>query len=65
MSASPERCIAGADGQPWPCRSAWLLAFRTSSRARSYVVRLRLLDCTSTGSLVDVGDTPLFWLQPA
>jgi hypothetical protein len=20
-------CIAGADGQPWPCRSTWLLAF--------------------------------------
>jgi hypothetical protein len=25
MSAPPECCIAGADGQPWPCRSAWLL----------------------------------------
>jgi hypothetical protein len=24
-------CIAGADGQSWPCRSAWLLAFQTSS----------------------------------
>jgi hypothetical protein len=21
-------CIAGADGQPLPCRSAWLVAFR-------------------------------------
>jgi hypothetical protein len=27
-------CIAGADGQPWPCRSAWLVAFRTSSLGR-------------------------------
>jgi hypothetical protein len=27
MSA-PECCIAGADGQPRPCRSMWLLAFR-------------------------------------
>jgi hypothetical protein len=23
-------CIAGADGQSWPCRSEWLLAFRSS-----------------------------------
>jgi hypothetical protein len=23
--------IAGADGQPWPCRSAWPVAFHTSS----------------------------------
>jgi hypothetical protein len=22
-------CIAGADGQSWPCRSAWLLAFQS------------------------------------
>ena len=22
--APPQCCIAGADGQPWPCRSAWL-----------------------------------------
>ncbi len=21
-------CIAGTDGQPWPCRSAWLVAFQ-------------------------------------
>jgi hypothetical protein len=27
-------CIARADGQPWPCRSAWLVAFRTSSLGR-------------------------------
>jgi hypothetical protein len=30
-SAPPECCIAGADVQPWPCRSAWLLAFRRRS----------------------------------
>jgi hypothetical protein len=24
-------CIAGAAGQPWPCRSAWLVAFQTST----------------------------------
>jgi hypothetical protein len=29
-SAPPECCIAGADGQSWPCRSAWLVAFRSS-----------------------------------
>ena len=23
VTAPLERCIAGADGQPWPCRSAW------------------------------------------
>jgi hypothetical protein len=28
-------CIAGADGQPSPCRSAWLVAFQTSSVRRS------------------------------
>jgi hypothetical protein len=27
-SAPPECCIARADGQPWPCRSTWLVAFR-------------------------------------
>jgi len=31
MSAPPKCCIAEADGQPWPCRSAWLVAFPTSS----------------------------------
>jgi hypothetical protein len=31
VSAPPQCCIAGADGQPWPCRSAWLVAFRSSS----------------------------------
>jgi hypothetical protein len=25
--------MAGADGQPWPCRSAWLLAFQWGSLA--------------------------------
>jgi hypothetical protein len=30
-SAPTECCIARADGQPWPCRSAWLVAFRTRS----------------------------------
>jgi hypothetical protein len=29
-SAPPQCCIAGADGQSWPCRSAWLVAFRSS-----------------------------------
>jgi len=29
-AAPPECCIAGADGQSWSCRSAWLLAFQTS-----------------------------------
>ena len=33
-SAPPHCCIAGADGQPWPCRSAWLVAFRTRSLTR-------------------------------
>ena len=31
-SAPPQCCIAGADGQPWPCRSAWLVAFQAGSR---------------------------------
>ena len=31
MSAPPECCIAGADGQPWLCGSAWLVAFQTGS----------------------------------
>ena len=31
MSAPPECCIARADGQSWPCRSAWLVAFRAGS----------------------------------
>jgi hypothetical protein len=31
MSAPPECCIAGADEQSWPCRLAWLVAFRSSS----------------------------------
>ncbi len=26
-SAPQQCCIAGADWQPWPCRSAWLVAF--------------------------------------
>jgi hypothetical protein len=30
-SAPPECCIAVADVQPWPCRSAWLVAFQRSS----------------------------------
>jgi hypothetical protein len=30
-SAPPECCIAGADGQPWPYASVWLLAFQRSS----------------------------------
>jgi len=31
MSAPPKCCIAGADGQPWPSRSAWVVAFRRGS----------------------------------
>ena len=31
MSVSPECCIAGVDGQTWPCRWAWLVAFQTGS----------------------------------
>jgi hypothetical protein len=31
IRAPPECCIAGADGQPWRCRSAWLLAFQLDS----------------------------------
>ena len=27
MSAPREGCIAGAYGQSWPCRMAWLVAF--------------------------------------
>jgi hypothetical protein len=34
MSAPPECCIAGADGQSWPCRSMWLLAFHSGSVVR-------------------------------
>jgi hypothetical protein len=52
-SAPPECCIAGADGQPWRCRSAWLLAFQRSSEGQ---LRRRLL-CTNRGSAVSsVGD---------
>jgi hypothetical protein len=33
-------CIAGADGQSWPCRSAWLLAFKGAvSATRSWSPR--------------------------
>jgi hypothetical protein len=31
VSAPPKCCIAGADGQPWPCRSEWVVAFRRGS----------------------------------
>jgi len=33
-SAPPECCIVGADGQPWPCRSAWLVAFQSTPLER-------------------------------
>ena len=33
-SAPPQCCIAGADGQSWPCRSAWLVAFQRGCLAR-------------------------------
>jgi hypothetical protein len=39
MSAPRECCIAGADGQSWPCRSAWLVAFGSGS-----LVELEWLD---------------------
>ena len=35
MSAPQECCIAGADGQPWLCGSAWLVAFQSSSVGES------------------------------
>jgi hypothetical protein len=31
VGAAGVLCIARADGQPWPCRSAWLVAFRCRS----------------------------------
>ena len=31
VTAPMESCIAGAGGQPWPCRSAWLVAFHSES----------------------------------
>ncbi len=34
MSAPPECCIAGTDGQPWLCGSAWVVALRPSSLGR-------------------------------
>ena len=37
-SAPPDCCIAGAEGQSWPCRSAWLLAFQSSSVLQPYCV---------------------------
>jgi hypothetical protein len=39
MSAPGECCIAGAYGQSWPCRSAWLVAFGSGS-----LVELEWLD---------------------
>lgn len=39
MSAPRECCIAGAYGQSWPCRSAWLVAFGAGS-----LVELEWLD---------------------
>jgi hypothetical protein len=35
-SAPPQCCVAGADGQPWPCWWAWLVAFRGSSLRRLF-----------------------------
>jgi hypothetical protein len=35
MSALPECCIAGADGQPWPCRSTWLVPIGSSGVGES------------------------------
>jgi hypothetical protein len=43
QSAPPGCCIAGADGQPWPCRSAWLVAFRWGSLAVAPEIPARLL----------------------
>jgi len=42
MSAPPECCIAGADGQPWRCGSAWLVAFHSS---RLHASRSRYRGC--------------------
>jgi hypothetical protein len=39
MSVPGECCIAGADGQSWPCRSAWLVASGSGS-----LVELEWLD---------------------
>jgi hypothetical protein len=39
ISAPGECCIAGADGQSWPCRSAWRVAFGSGS-----LVELEWLD---------------------
>jgi hypothetical protein len=39
MSAPRECCIAGAYGQSWPCRMAWLVAFGSGS-----LVELEWLD---------------------
>ena len=53
MSAPREGCIAGAYGQSWPCRMAWLVAFGSGS-----LVELEWLDevvaCSPTGQAAAV-----------
>jgi hypothetical protein len=56
-SAPPQCCIAGADGQSWPCRSAWLVAFRSSRLDDRFEGVPRVPDRTSSDSLVDNADT--------
>ena len=57
MSAPRECCIAGAYGQSWPCRSAWLVAFGSGS-----LVELEWLDevvaCSPKAEARDVRGTP-------
>jgi hypothetical protein len=57
-SAPPACCIAGADGQPSPCRSARLLAFQPGSNVEGcdsfcnacHCGRLGGVDCLTSGS---------------
>ena len=61
-SAPPQCCIAAADGQPWPCRSAWLVAFRCSAAASGPVPRTPVfLGCKPPIRLLLVGQTSYLW----
>jgi hypothetical protein len=61
-SAPPQRCIAGADGQPWPCRWAWLVAFRRSSLRRLF---RRSRDPGERASRTGSGSVPVEWGRPS
>jgi hypothetical protein len=52
-SAPPHCCIAGADGQPWPWRLAWLVAFQTSSVGRAIYAADAVPPSTVSHELLD------------